>query len=71
LGLVFLSVIDDLQQKFHSLVYSCEEMRESLLEQLQIIFESYNHPDQLIPLIESKDYFARNFYYYFVRYDLT
>ncbi len=71
LGLVFYSVLDDIENKFDNLIYSCQLMKKVLLKQLLCIFEKYNDPNLLIPLIEEKDYLGKNIFYYFHRYDLV
>ena len=71
LGLVFYSVLDDFEKQFDNLIYSCQILKNVLLKQLLRIFEKYNDPNVLIPLIEDKDYQGKDIFYYFHRYDLT
>lgn len=40
------------------------------MDQLLIIFECYDNPDQIIQIIESRDYSNKNIYYYFDKYEL-
>jgi len=35
-----------------------------------MVFNLYHEPNELAPILEEEDYYSRNVFYYFVKYDM-
>jgi len=69
-GTIFISVLDDIQLRFAQYIYSCEQLKLTLMKQLLMVFNLYHEPNELAPILEEEDYYSRNVFYYFVKYDM-
>jgi hypothetical protein len=41
------------------------------MNRLMLVFNVYYDPIELAPLIEEEDYYAKNLFFYFAKYDMT